>query len=60
MKSAQQILRQDFAGNITEAAKATGISRQTWHAWKRAGFPRALPPKLELYVLKRGMAKVAA
>lgn len=42
-----------FDGNITHAAEATGISRQTWHAWKRNGFADPMPEKLELWLLRR-------
>jgi len=53
MTTARQILA-SFNDNISHAAAATGISRQSWHNWKRRGWPRTLHPKLELWLLRRG------
>lgn len=53
MQTAKQILQDRFGGNITAAARETGITRQTWHAWKRAGFPIDMPMKLELWLLRQ-------
>lgn len=50
-KTARQVLKSLFDGNVSEAARATRISRQSWHKWKREN--AAVAPKLELWLLKQ-------
>jgi hypothetical protein len=51
MITAKEILEENFGGNLSAAARGTGISRASWSAWKNADFPVPLPPKLAAWVL---------
>lgn len=51
MLTAKRILEERFNGNLSAAARGTGISRASWSAWKNKGFPVPMPPKLAAWVL---------
>lgn len=53
MITAKDILEKHFGGNASKAAKVTGISRASWSAWRAAGYPVALPPKVAAWYLSQ-------
>jgi hypothetical protein len=52
MDTAKTILQTRFGGNVSKAARETGISRESWHTWKRLD-PQELPGKLAVWILKQ-------
>lgn len=56
MKTAKEYFENDFGGRPSEAARRTGISRESWRKWKENGFANPMPPKLAAWVLKQQCA----
>lgn len=46
----RDVLKDEFGGNVSEAARVTGISRQTWWKWGKKDAP-GIPPLLAAWII---------